>query len=566
MPALATKLNQSDRLLLAIVLLGTFLVYVPALAFPFAADDASQILGNPNVHSATHISEYFQGHVWAHLSLANGEHGAAYYRPLFLTWELMTWLIAGPSTVGWHASSLLLHLVATAMVYFLARRILSEPLSASLAAFLFGVHPAHVEAVAWVSGASESLAAVPFFGSILCWLRSHESERPTFWRFAALVAYAFALLAKETTVVLPAVLFAYEVVIRRDRTLVRRWIAPFAVVMLVYFAARHFALRGTEHTAIPAGVLLLTWPSVLWFYVQHALVPINLTLIYGLSLVTELSWERVAFPALLTVTFALLVLRYSWTNRVAVFSLLLAVVTLLPPLYLRAFAPVELVHDRYLYLPSAGVCLLIAVLVSQFRNRVAVILGTSVALMFSVITVAESRPWANELELFSRAVRISPASWHARRQLAFALERLGQYDDAMPILAAILDATPDDHVAAFALGACEFHQGHLDEAERMMRRLIALRPDYQQGYLLLATILLGKHQLIEAETVWNQSKAVRSGLPQPSFHLVHAEILKAHGNLPEAAREYVKELELQPGNPEITAALSKTLALAGERR
>jgi tetratricopeptide (TPR) repeat protein len=453
------------------------------------------------------------------------------------------------------------------MFYFLARRILSDSLSASLAAFLFGVHPVHVEAVAWVSGASESLAAAPFFGSILCWLRSRESARPTLWRLAALIAYAFALLAKETTIVLPVVLFAYEVVIRRDRALVRRWLAPFTVVMLVYLAARHFALRGTEHTPIPVGVLLLTWPSVLWFYVQHVLVPLNLTLLYGLSLVTEFSWVRVVFPALLVVTFALLVFRYSRTNRVAVFSLMLALVTLLPPLYLRAFSPVELVHDRYLYLPSSGVCLLIALLVRQFRYRFAAILGTSIVLVFSIIAVAESRPWANELALFSRATRISPTSLHARRQLAFALERMGEYEDAMPLLAAILDATPDDHIATFALGACEFHKGKFDEAERMMRSVIALRPAYQQAYLLLATILLGKHQLVEAETVWNQSKAIQIGsLPQPSFHLVHAEILKMHGDLSEAAREYAKELELQPGNPEITAALSNTLALARDRR
>src|SRR5215471_1578619 len=101
--------QAKDRLLLAAVLAATLLVYLPTLMYPFAADDASQILGNPRIHSWQYVPEYFRSHVWAHLGLSDGARGAAYYRPLFLLWELVVWQIFGSSAAGWHLSALILH-------------------------------------------------------------------------------------------------------------------------------------------------------------------------------------------------------------------------------------------------------------------------------------------------------------------------------------------------------------------------------------------------------------------------------------------------------------------------
>src|SRR5262249_39963626 len=153
-----------------------------------------------------------------------------------------------------------------------------------------------------------------------------------------------------------------------------------------------------------------------------------------------------------------------------------------------------------------------------------------------------------EVALFSRAVQIAPHSWHANRQLAFALQREQRYDDAIPMLAGILDATPDDYVTAFALGSCQFQKGRFEEAERLMRRTIELHPTYQQPYLLLAIILIGEGHIDEAEAQWRQSQTVQMGnQPEPSFHLVRAELLRARGDLRGAIGEYHKELDVQPG-------------------
>jgi hypothetical protein len=550
--------GYGDSFLLFVILATTALAYLPTLTFPFAADDASQILNNVHVHDWRYIPEYFTSHVWAHISLASGQQGAAYYRPIFLLWELAVWTIFGPSALGWHLSAIATHLCATAIVYFVARRLVENRFTAYTAALIFGVYPIHVEGVAWISGVTEPLAAVPFLASMLCWLRARESQDSLAWRRGSVVLYSIALLAKETTVVLPAVLLVYELLVQRRPAKLFRHLIPFAVVTLVYFVVRQVALSDTSHTPLTWTVLLLTWPSVLWFYLRHALFPFDLSFLYDMPLLSSFTWTNVGLPAVCVALSALLI---HWLVRgrpLASFAAVFSVLTLLPPLYLRAFKPVEIVHDRYLYLPSVGVCLLLALAISSMPERVQPIGAFALAVGLAAATVIGCQPWSNEVALLSRAVQQSPGNWHAQRQLAFALGRSGQCEEAMPRLAALIDGTPDDYVAIFSLGACNFHLGHFSEAARLMSQTLKLAPAFQQAYLLLATIRVGEGQINEAEDLWRQSQVVESGgQPELTFHLVHAEILKARGDLRGAISEYRKELELQPGNEEITAALMR---------
>jgi Flp pilus assembly protein TadD len=562
----AGELRPRDWILLSAILLISALVYLPSLTFPFAADDASQILGNPRVHSWEYVPQYFKTHVWGHLSLGTGERGAAYYRPLFLLWELVGWNLFGANPVGWHFSALTLHIGATALVYFVARRVIQDPLGACAAALVFGVHPIHIEGVTWISGATEPLGAIPFLGSFLCWLRAYDSPRPAAWRAGAVALYGMALLSKETTIILPLILVSYELLLRRREGLVRR-VLPFGAVALIYLAVRQIVLTGMAHTPIPLSVLLFTWPSVLWFYVTHALIPFRLSLLYDLALVNRFSWSETGIPLLLVLATGAVVIWYTRANRAARFAAIFAVLAILPPLYLRAFSPVEIVHDRYLYLPSIGLCLLFGIALRQWPIRIGLPVTGVLTVVLGTLTIAESLPWSNETALFSHALQVAPHSWHARRQLAFALQRSQRCDDAMPLLAQILDASPDDYVAAFALGSCHFHKGQTDEAARMMHRVIALHPTFQQPYLLLAAILVRQGRIAEADEEWRQSRAVQLGdQPEPTFHLVRAEILRARGDLQGAIAEYRKELEVQPANEEIVASLSQAEAAAAGQR
>jgi hypothetical protein len=111
----------------------------------------------------------------------------------------------------------------------------------------------HVELVAWISGATDPLMAAPFLASLLCYLKSRETEG-FLWSAWSVFLFGLALLAKETAIVLPAVLLAYERTLGVDRGKRFRLgrLAPHAALALVYLVARAF-LGGTFTTAVPGA-------------------------------------------------------------------------------------------------------------------------------------------------------------------------------------------------------------------------------------------------------------------------------------------------------------------------
>src|SRR5438045_5107438 len=100
---------------------------------------------------------------------------ASFYRPLFLIWLRINYAIFGTSARGWHLASILMHVLATALVFALAMMLLRDRKVALIAAMIFGLHPVHSESVAWLSASTDVLATVLVLASIYYFLCSQES-------------------------------------------------------------------------------------------------------------------------------------------------------------------------------------------------------------------------------------------------------------------------------------------------------------------------------------------------------------------------------------------------------
>ena len=548
------------------LLICTALIYLPTLGYSFVADDSSQILANTHVHSWRYIPVYFTSHVWAQIALTPGEHAAPYYRPVFLLWLLLNYSLFGYSTAAWHASAVLLHVAVTLLVYLLARRLLSHWSTAVAAALLFGLHPVHIEAVAWVSGASEPIMAVPFLGAVICYIEASRSPRAKLWFAASIALYFAAMLGKETAIVLPAILIAYDLLLREPSLnpkfgAILRRIAFFAVTAAAYWAMRIHALSGIHVNDVPVTTFLATLPAAVCFYLSHLLAPVGLSFFYNFAYVESFRLSATLLPlAVIAVALALIAL-WARIDRIVAFAAIWMVVTILPPLDLPAFLRYELVHDRYLYLPSVGFCILLAlavrVLVTFLRARPKTALAATagIALAYAALTLRESPYWSNEAALFTRSFQIGNHNWSAERNYAYALARSSRCDEVMDLLSAFVDENPNDSKSTFALGSCYFHLRQLGDAERLMVRTARLEPHYQQPRLLLAAIRLQQGRIAEAEMDWRSAVRAQGLNEELSLHYVHGEILKAQGRLADAAKEFRKELEVQPGNSEIAAEL-----------
>src|SRR5260370_29756859 len=134
---------------------------------------------------------------------------------------------------------------------------------------------------------------------MLCYLKGRKRGSVLLWPAASVFLFGLALLAKETAIVLPAVLWTYEVTFAPDREkypLRLRRLAPYAAVALIYLVVRRVSLGGTFTPPIPWAVMFLTWPSVLWNYLRHMLWPVNLTIVCDLPYVTRVDLRNVILP------------------------------------------------------------------------------------------------------------------------------------------------------------------------------------------------------------------------------------------------------------------------------
>src|SRR5579859_2966532 len=202
-PDVAVTSDRGRFLEFAVVIFSA-LVYAWTLSFQFVYDDIGQLVDNPSIRSWQFLPQYFTSHMWAGV-LANSN----YYRPLVLLWFRLNYVLFGLSPAGWHFTSILAHAAATLLVFRLVYRLFTNRTAAILSAMIFGLHPIHVQSVAWVSGVTDPLLAIFMTASFLQYLTFRESRKPIHLVWSLLL-YAGATLTKEPGVILPAIIFAYE--------------------------------------------------------------------------------------------------------------------------------------------------------------------------------------------------------------------------------------------------------------------------------------------------------------------------------------------------------------------
>ncbi len=307
---------------IAFVLALTFAVYAPTLRYQFVHDDRGQIVENPAVHSWHSVPTYFTGQVWAAVM---PEELGNYYRPLFLLWLRINDVVFGNQAWGWHLTTILAHVLTTLLVYLLALRLGIGRDVALLAALIFGLHPAHIEAVAWVSGVTEPLLGILLIASFLGYLQSRAAGAHALkWKVISLVLFALAMLEKETALILPGLLLVYEWIFGTEwgkPLKVRRiftWSAeaigkiwPYLFLVALYVPARIYALKGFNHVVTPLSTaqLIFTWPSLVGFWIRHLVWPAGLSTFYDFPAVVNPTLRNFILPAIFDIVVGVVVVR-----------------------------------------------------------------------------------------------------------------------------------------------------------------------------------------------------------------------------------------------------------------
>ena len=562
---------------IAFVLALTFAVYLPTLRYQFVYDDRGQILENPAIHTWHSVPTYFTAHVWAGVM---PDEWVNYYRPLFLLWVRINEAVFGNRAWAWHLTTILTHVLTTLLVYLLAYRLGIGRDVALLAALIFGLHPAHIEAVAWISGVNEPLLGIFLISSLLAYVHSRtDAAGASKWKSMSLVLFACALLMKENALVLPALLLVYEWVFGVDwgRPLgakrVLNWcteafgqIWPYFVLVALYVVARIYALKGFTHIATPLSTaqLVFTWPALFAFWVRHLIWPAGLSTYYNFPAVLHPTFRNFVLPAIVDVSVGVAIFAFVRRSRPAAFFAVWLVLPLIPLLNLRVFVANDFAHDRHLYLPSVGLAVLLAMALKKVCRGKPRWLGVPASLVVAVLvltaamgygTVTESFYFKDNLTFYAYNLTRAPHNPDAESNYASTLAEGGQFGPAINAFLDAVNYNPTYWTPTFNLALTYYKIGNLPDAERYFIRAIHINPNKSDEYFYLGMTRFKSSRTPDAISCLRQAIAINpKGFV---YHLALGVMLKSQGDLAGALQEFKTELEDNPGEQAAAAQVNE---------
>ncbi len=553
--ARSSALVNHPAVLLAAICASVFVVYIGTAWFNFVYDDVYQVLDPVAINSRRHFLQYF----------TQPDFYTPYYRPFFTAWFRINDVLFGANPAGWHLSNVAAHVGVTALVYALVRRLAGTAPVALAAALIFGVHPIHIESVAWVSGACDVLCAIFVLAAFLAFLKGEEAQDVR-WKMAAVALYAGSLLSKEAGALFPLIVAAHVVIFeeatwKKRITHAVRSATPFLLATAGYLAVSQAVTKLlTRAPDVSVGTALLTSPSVVWFYLKKLALPVGLSEFYDPLYVRRPTLAGFYLPllpiALVACAIWLWQRRSQW-SRIIMFAACWLVLTLAPVINVRNFRDDDVVHDRFLYLASVAAAILIAVGLQELSEHVTAAhrkwslpaMSVGLGIVLAAINVPQQMYWASDYLLYRRGLEIAPHNDKARNNLGRLLAERGDFSTAETMFLEILRRKPDSGLAHYNLGYTRYRQGHYTDAETHLSRAVALLPQDPAPHLYLGLTEMRLSKLDAGEREVRQ--AIRLSPERVGYHLALGYVLELKGDVRGALEETRAERAYSPNNPAV---------------
>ncbi len=260
-------------------------LYFPILFFGLTRQDdefllanGQRLLANPEAMSNIFSEDFFRN--------AN----LPYYRPV-LALSFLPDARLGASSFVAHFFNIIIHLAAVWLLFLLLLKLCYSRRVSFMAAVFFAVHPALVQAVAWIPGRNDSLLGIFIFSSLIL-LINYLNEQKIKYYIWQLIFFALALFTKETALIIGPIFVLFILLIKKLPLLSKKTLfltSGWLLTSLVLLGLRFLALRNNIYStgAFVTSHNLLTiiqYLGKIIFPFNLSLAPIiqNSSLIYGI--------------------------------------------------------------------------------------------------------------------------------------------------------------------------------------------------------------------------------------------------------------------------------------------
>ncbi len=580
-------------LLLAVVTLS---VYWPARQCDFLGyDDPLYYTGNAHVQA---------GLTWAGVKWAFTTGDAANWHPLTWLSLMLDAEIFGNHPAGPHLVNLLFHVANSVLVFILFRRLTSATWRSALVAALFGLHPLHVESVAWVAERKDLLCAFFVLLTLLAYSKnvacdecrvtkakaaaSRVTHHASRFHFLPLFFFALASMSKPMAVTLPFLMLLLDWWPLNRLANFRFQIADSKGRSAGFSAIKSLLVEKIPFFGLSAAACLVTFVVQQKGNAVAALTTFSLPVRIGNAFV---SYARYLAK---TVWLAMLANPYPhpdhWPVALVIFSVLLFMGLCVAAFWLARRFPflftgwfwfagmlvpviglvqvgTQSMADRYAYLPVVGLFVVfvwdLALLTARwcFPKPAVVAVAVLILAASAVRTREQLGYWQNDGTLFSHALAVTKNNYTAAINLGTWLSKNGQAAAALDQYNAALKMNPTDSLVLYDVGNAFASLGNYNEAVSDYRRALQFAPGWPNILNNLGCALMAQNQLPEAIT--NFEAALQA---EPDFAFAHNSLATAlfkQGKFEEAAQHFYTALKLAPDNPQFGVNLGDAFVRLG---
>lgn len=436
-----------DRFKLIFLTCLIFFIYLPSLKSGFFVFDDIRIVNAVERIAPNEILHYLT------------QAGGRYWRPVVMGSFFLDVHFLGANSSLMHLHNILLHICNAILVFIIARHLLNthdgKKTLPFLAATLFAIHPINTEAVSWISGRTDLYAALFSLTGVYFFLLSIRSKKI----YHSLISTIFILtgcMAKEVAFALfPAAIFSLIIIVERHqqprafkpviRNLLKCW--PFLIGATSYLWLRDRAfinvdqgiskiVEGSENAGTSLIDQIHSGVTALGFYIKKLVFP------YPLNFAIDNISDLYLWVGLLALVIALAIMfKRRVESSLLVFMFFTISPALLNAIFHIAWTPLA---ERYLYLPSAFLCIYIFTIkqplkVSITSKRFFILMVFASALL---LTINRNKQWQDPSILLADALKQNPDNISLKINYAITLVDKTGPDSARIVLTETLDEAP----------------------------------------------------------------------------------------------------------------------------
>jgi len=483
------------------------------------------------------------------------------YHPITIASLALNYQLSGLDPFPYLLVNFLLHIINTALVFYFIWLISAKKTwVAAFTALIFGIHPMHVESVAWITERKDVLYTFFFMLSLIQYWQYLKNNKMTNLIFCFLF-FALSLLSKPAAIILPLILFLLDYF--KGRSLSKK---IFLEKILFFLAAIGFTIVTLKfQSPVAVGDFnefpLWTRPflasyTVMTYFVRF-FIPYPLSAFHPFPSPGHLGSVILAAPVFILALLAL----FWWfrKNKIVVFGILFFLVNLA---LVSQIMPIgfTIISERYTYTPYIGIGFLLAMWLynyrSAFSKQLSWAIFTLTALTFGFMTFQRTKVWRDSGALWSDVIKHYPNASMPRTNRAsyysvlavtpgHEKEKDSLYKQAIEDCTISIQHQPANADAYEKRGMIFLQQNRNKEASSDGDSILKYAPFYKSGYEISSLAKINLNEYEKALEIMNKCLSL-----YPNFD----RVLKNRGDLlvifykkySEALPDYNKAIELNP--------------------